>query len=79
VFFVASEGRKQRAKRGLLNVMHKGVFVSQARPYPVVLFQLAPAGFPIGKLLGEINLVHLVSSFVGTKIAPGCDKLPLKV
>lgn len=49
-----------------------------ALPYPV-LFQLVLAGFLAGKLLGEINQVHLVSSFVGTKIAPDCAKTRHKV
>ena len=51
---------------------------NHALPYSV-LFQLALAGFLAGKLLGEINQVHRLSSFVGTKIAPDCAKLPRKV
>ena len=49
-----------------------------ALPYPVLL-QLALAGFLVGKLLGEINQVHRISSFVGTKIAPDCANLWRKI
>ena len=49
-----------------------------ALPYSV-LFQLALAGFLVRKLLGEINQVHRISSFDGTKVVPDCAKTRRKV